>query len=103
MADNLDPSSPSNGTSSNRDPLKVPYRSQWDADANNKDSGLRTNLLLAMVSQWMGVNTRINDLRFQSQPAGLSSGQDLVNNFNALGLKAKFLKQMIQYQLLLER
>lgn len=87
VADNLDPSSPSNGTSSNRDPLKVPYRSQWDADANNRTADCGQTCV-AMVSQWMGVNTRINDLRFQSQPTGLSSGQDLVNNFNALGLKA---------------
>lgn len=89
VADNSDPSSPSNGTSLNRDPIKVPYRSQWDADANNRTADCGQTCV-SMIAQWMGVNTRINDLRFQSQPSGLSSGQDLVNNFNSLGLKATF-------------
>jgi hypothetical protein len=58
----------------------VPYRSQWDGDANNRraDCG---QTCVAMLATWKGVQVRINDLVYQSQSNGISGAGDLVRNF----------------------
>ena len=74
----------------NTGPLKVPYRSQWDVDANNRTADCGQTCV-AMLAQWKGVNVKINDLRFQSQPSGLSSSQDLVNNLHSIGIQSSYM------------
>ena len=89
VPDETDPTSPTHPSKLQLDPLKVPYRSQWDVDANNRTADCGQTCV-AMLAQWKGFPVKINDLRFQSQPSGLSSCQDLVNNFNGIGIKADF-------------
>ena len=71
------------------DPLKVPYRSQWDVDANNRTADCGQTCV-AMLAQHHGIKVKINDLRFQSQPSGLSSSMDLVNNLGSVNIKASY-------------
>lgn len=58
----------------------IPYRSQWDVDANNRtdDCG---QTCVAMLAEWRGVHVPVNDLPHQSVPAGDSTALDLVQNF----------------------
>jgi hypothetical protein len=89
VPDETDPTSPTHPSKLQLDPLKVPYRSQWDVDANNRTADCGQTCV-AMLAQWKGFPVKINDLRFQSQPSGLSSCQDLVNNFNSIGIRSEF-------------
>jgi hypothetical protein len=68
----------------------VPYRSQWDVDASNRSSDCGQTCV-AMIAQWKGINVKIRDLKFQSSSKGLTTPQDLLKNFNSVGLKAKVL------------
>lgn len=74
------------------DPLTVPYRSQWDVDADNRinDCG---QTCVAMLAQWQGVQVAINDLRFQQTPTGLTTANDLIRSFNSLKLSAQIVRQ----------
>jgi murein DD-endopeptidase MepM/ murein hydrolase activator NlpD len=67
----------------------VPYRSQWDVDANNRNDDCGQTCV-AMLAGWRGVNVRINDLPYQSTPAGDTSAENLVSNFafNRVNLQA---------------
>ncbi|MCA9909383.1 MAG: LysM peptidoglycan-binding domain-containing protein, partial [Anaerolineae bacterium] len=73
----------------NPDPVVPPnvivYRSQWDVDASNRvnDCG---QTCVAMLAGSRGVYVKINDLPYQSTTTGISSADDLVRNFNHLGL-----------------
>lgn len=89
VADETDPTSPTHPSKLQLDPLKVPYRSQWDSDANNRTADCGQTCV-AMLAQWKGFPVKVNDLRFQSQPTGLSSSQDLVNNFNGIGIRSDY-------------
>lgn len=66
----------------------IPYRSQWDADANNRvaDCG---QTCVAMLAEYAGVKTHINDLRFQTTEKGMSTSQNLIDNFKSVGLNAR--------------
>jgi Peptidase C39 family len=72
------------------DPLTVPYRSQWDTDANNRQADCGQTCV-AMLAEWRSKPIHIHDLLCQSNPSGLSNAQDLVDNFKAIGMSAKTL------------
>jgi hypothetical protein len=67
--------------------MNVPYRSQWDTDANNRSSDCGQTCV-AMLAEWRGVRVAVNDLRVQSATNGLSTGEDLVANFKKIGMSA---------------
>jgi hypothetical protein len=67
---------------------QVPYRSQWDIDANNRSSDCGQTCV-AMLAEWRGVKVNVNDLRFQSSASGLSNANDLITNFKSIGLSAR--------------
>jgi hypothetical protein len=70
------------------DTLGVPYRSQWDTDADNRTADCGQTCC-AMLAEWMGVAVDVNDLRFQQSSSGMSNATDLVNNLQSVGLPAK--------------
>ncbi len=67
---------------------QVPYRSQWDNDANNRTSDCGQTCV-AMLAEWRGVKVNVNDLRFQSSASGLSTADDLIANLKSVGLSAR--------------
>lgn len=64
----------------------IPYRSQWDVDANNRNDDCGQTCV-AMLAEWRGVNVRVNDLPFQSVPAGDTTATDLVRNLGSDAVK----------------
>lgn len=68
-------------------PDSIPYRSQWDSDANNRTADCGQTCV-AMLCEWRGITVEVNDLRFQSSSSGLSNGADLVKNFDSVGIGA---------------
>ena len=62
--------------------MEIPYRSQWDVDANNRNDDCGQTCV-AMLAAARGVNVRVNDLPFQSVPAGDTTANDLVMNFGS--------------------
>lgn len=65
----------------------IPYRSQWDTDANNRSADCGQTCC-AMLAQWRGINVEINDLRFQSSGNGLSTAVDLTRNLISVNVPA---------------
>ncbi len=70
---------PSNG-------IRIPYRSQWDVDANNRasDCGMAC---VAMVAESKGVKVPINSI-LPASPQGWSTGRELASALRGLGLPA---------------
>lgn len=74
------------------DPLpdgEIPYISQWDDEANSRGADCGQTCV-AMVARKYGINVKVNDLRFQSTSSGLTTGQNLVDNFGSVGIKARW-------------
>ncbi|MBL8156157.1 MAG: hypothetical protein JNM70_18400 [Anaerolineae bacterium] len=67
---------------------EVPYRSQWDVDANNRTADCGQTCV-AMLAEWRGRCVEVNDLHFQSHPNGLSTAQNLIDNFRGVNLTAE--------------
>lgn len=65
----------------------IPYRSQWDLDANKRSSDCGQTCV-AMLADSRGIDVSINDLRFQSTTRGETTAEDLIKNFASIGLKA---------------
>lgn len=70
-------------------PGKILYKSQWDDDANSRGADCGQTCV-AMVATKYGVQVRVNDLRFQTTSTGLTTGQNLVDNFASIGIKAEW-------------
>lgn len=66
--------------------IKVPYRSQWDADGGlfASDCGPSS---LAMVLQWLGVTVKIDDL---AKDCGMSSTKRYTTGFNLVSAASKY-------------
>lgn len=70
-------------------PGSPPYKSQWDNDANARGADCGQTCV-AMLAALKGISVAVNDLRFQSSTSGLTTGYDLVNNFDSVGIKANW-------------
>lgn len=68
----------------------IPYYSQWDLDANKRPNDCG-QCCVKMVSASHGIDVQTNKLPYQSNQTGISNGNDLVRNFDFVGLNARSL------------
>lgn len=67
----------------------IPYISQWDTEANQRGSDCGQTCT-AMLARWRGIMVEVDDLPYQSDPKGLTTGADLVRNFNHISIAARW-------------
>lgn len=67
--------------------MTIPYRSQWDSDANARSADCGA-ACCAMLAQWQGIDKPINSFPHQSSSNGLTTAAHLVQNLTDIGLDA---------------
>ena len=65
----------------------IPYFSQWDEDGNQRSADCGQTCV-KMLAASCDIDVQINALTFQTRADGSASGNDLIKNFNMIGLKA---------------
>lgn len=66
----------------------IPYRSQWDDDGNDRQSDCGA-ACVAMLLQWVGIQVTIDSLPYQTNESGLTTAENLVQNFALNGVIAE--------------
>lgn len=70
------------------DPDTIPYRSQWDDDGNDEQADCGAACVAAEI-EWQGLWVAIDSLPYQTTMSGMTTAQNLVDNFQKYGYEAE--------------